>query len=152
MVLHALRGQVGTDNFWKGIQLYYARHRNAHATTDDLRRDMETASGQDLGWFFSQWLARVDSPVLDGGWSWDAARKADRRRPRADAGRRAYRLPLEVGVTPDSGRDAHREDRAEPGDAAVRDRGRRAAEDVTLDPNAWMLMDAKFVDRARGIR
>ena len=42
-VLHMLRGVLGDDTFWAGIRLYYARHRNANASSDDLRRAMEDA-------------------------------------------------------------------------------------------------------------
>ena len=154
-VLHVLRGQVGTDNFWKGIQLYYARHRDGSATSDDLRRDMEEASGQDLGWFFAQWLTRADSPITGrrGGCcdprrtgSWWISRRPQRGRPTG--------CGIEVGITPTPGATMQdRDDRDEPGEAAIRDRRRRAAErGAILDPNVWMLMDARFVARGGGSR
>ena len=150
-VLHVLRGQVGTDNFWKGIQIYYREHRNGHATSDDLRRAMEAASGQDLRWFFSQWLTRVDAPVLDGTWTYDAGAKQividlNQMQP-GDA----YRMPMEVGIaaTADTAGTPMRIEKIEmikktqrfsiPAD--------RAPSDVVLDPNVWMLMEAKFATR-----
>jgi aminopeptidase N len=147
MVLQTLRGQIGTESFWKGIQLYYARHRNATATSDDLRRDMEEASGQDLGWFFSQWLGRVDSPVIEGSWSWDPAQKAvivELSQTQAGA---PYRVSLELGVTPDSG--AARTETMQLTQARQRFviAAATAPKDVVLDPNAWVLMDARFVKR-----
>ena len=36
---------------------------------------MEEASGQDLGWFFDQWLNRRGSPTVEGSWSYNAASK-----------------------------------------------------------------------------
>src|SRR5262249_55166820 len=39
-VLHMLRGLVGTDPFWAGIRAYYARYRDANASTADFDRMM----------------------------------------------------------------------------------------------------------------
>ncbi len=148
-ILHVLRGQVGTDNFWKGIQSYYKRYRDGSATTDDLRRAMEEVSGQDLAWFFTQWLTRVDAPVIDGSWSYDAnAKKIIVELAQTQPGQ-PYRMPMEVGVAPDSAGAPMKIEKIEmtqmkqrfeiPADHAPRD--------VTLDPNVWMLMEAKFVKR-----
>jgi aminopeptidase N len=97
-VLHMMRQQVTTPVFFKGIQLYYSRHHGAHATTDDLRRAMEDASGQDLKWFFDQWLTRVDSPKLDVKWTYDAGAKALMVTVVQQQAGEAYRLPIEIGV------------------------------------------------------
>jgi aminopeptidase N len=148
-VLHVLRGQVGTENFWKGIRLYYQRFRNGNATTDDLRQAMEDASGQDLKWFFTQWLTRVDSPVLDGGWSYDtAAKKIIIDLTQMQSGD-AYRMPLELGLATDSAGVPMRIEKIE------MNRKRQlfeiaadhAPKSVVLDPNVWMLMESTFVKR-----
>lgn len=64
MVLHMLRGQVGDDIFFAGIRDYYETYRDSTALTSDLQRVMEEASGQDLEWFFNQWLFEPGYPVL----------------------------------------------------------------------------------------
>jgi aminopeptidase N len=74
--LHMLRQQVGDEAFFKAIKLYYGRHVGGSVTTPELRKAMEEASGQDLKWFFDQWLTRVDSPKLDVKWTYDAAAEA----------------------------------------------------------------------------
>jgi aminopeptidase N len=63
-VLHMLRGVVGDEVFFQGIQSYYQDHRHGIADTDDFLAAMERASGQDLDWFFDQWLYRPGYPVL----------------------------------------------------------------------------------------
>jgi aminopeptidase N len=148
-VLHVLRGQVGTENFWKGIRLYYQQHRNGHATSDDLRRAMETVSGQDLRWFFSQWLTRVDAPVLNGTWTYDANAKqivADLTQTQPGE---AYRMPMEVGVAADSAGAPMRIERIEMTKKTQRFSipADHAPSDVALDPNVWMLMQATFGKR-----
>ncbi|SDQ01531.1 Peptidase family M1 [Mucilaginibacter sp. OK268] len=71
-VLHMLRRKLGDDLFWKGIQNYYAKYRGSNANTDDLRREMEQVSGQDLKPFFNQWLRKAGHPDLNIGWHYDA--------------------------------------------------------------------------------
>ena len=51
--------------FWKGIRNYYAKYKGSNANTDDLRKVMEQASGQDLKLFFKQWLYTAGHPHLN---------------------------------------------------------------------------------------
>ncbi len=71
-VLHMLRRLVGDEAFWAGIRAYYATYRDANATSADLQRVMEDASGRDLAWFFSQWLYRPGHPKIAVQWTYDA--------------------------------------------------------------------------------
>jgi aminopeptidase N len=70
-VLHMARRLLGDSVFFRGLRGYYAGHRDGNATSDDLRRALEGASGRDLGWFFNQWLRRPGYPELDTRWSYD---------------------------------------------------------------------------------
>lgn len=64
VVVHMLREQTGTEAFWKGINLYLNRHKLGSVESTDLRKAMEEASGQDLGWFFDQWVYATGAPSL----------------------------------------------------------------------------------------
>lgn len=64
VVLHMLREQVGTENFWKAVNAYLNRHKFGGVESTDLRAAMEQASGQDLGWFFDQWVYSSGAPQL----------------------------------------------------------------------------------------
>ncbi len=148
--LHMLRGQIGTDTFWKGIRAYYARYRNSNASTDDLRHVMEEVSGQKLGWFFDQWLNRDYSPALTGTWSYDAATGKIALDLTQTQNEPAYRLPLDIGIVGDSAGAA-------PAIAKIEMTSSKqhfeipvakAPRDVVLDPNTWMLMQPpKFTKR-----
>lgn len=65
LVFRMLRDVVGDEAFVSGLHLYYERNRFRHVGEDDLRAAMEEASGQQLDWFFQQWLHTVDQ--LDYG-------------------------------------------------------------------------------------
>jgi aminopeptidase N len=144
-VLHVLRGQIDTDKFWAGIREYYRRYRDGNASTGEFRRVMEEVSGADLGWFFEQWLYRAGSPAVEGGWKYNAAtKKIEVELTQTQAGE-AFRLPLEVAVR---GAQA----RIEKIEMTGKRQSFEIAADqepasVELDPNTWMLMDAKFAKR-----
>lgn len=63
-VIHMLREQVGDANFWKAINIYLNRHKFGSVESTDLRKAMEETSGQDLTWFFDQWVFDAGSPNL----------------------------------------------------------------------------------------
>jgi aminopeptidase N len=140
--LHMLRGIIGTEAFWTGIRAYYRRYRDRNASTADFRQVMEQASGQQLSWFFDQWLNRAGIPAVGGSWRYDAAaRQVEIELSQTQTGD-AYRLPIDVGMTEPGGKV-----RVERVDLAGRtgrftlnaDAEPRA---LTLDPNTWVLMQA----------
>jgi len=153
-VLQMLRGQVGTEGFWTAIREYYRRHQNGNASSDDLRRAFEQTSGQDLQWFFDQWLHWTTTPALEGGWFYDAgAKKIIIDLAQTQTGK-PFRLPLEIGIVPDGATaqrsPALRIEKVELNQARQRFElsADRAPRDVVLDPNTWMMMDPpKFVAR-----
>jgi len=141
-VLHVLRGQVGTEAFWRAIREYYRRHQNGLASSDDLQRAFEETSGQNLEWFFTQWLHWPTVPAVEGSWWWDdAGRKVVIQLTQTQQGK-PYRLPLEVGLAADSTVSV-RIEKVELTQASQRFEiaADRAPSDVALDPNTWMLME-----------
>jgi aminopeptidase N len=96
--LHMLRKMMGDEKFWAGIREYYQRYRNGNASTADLRKVMEEASGLQLDWFFEQWLSRAGLPALQGTWSYDSGtHKVEVNLAQTQDGA-IYRLPLEIGI------------------------------------------------------
>jgi aminopeptidase N len=69
-VLHMLRGVLGDQAFFVGLRSYYHDHQGGTATTDDLRRALEKASGRDLREFFDRWVNASGHPVYDVTWRW----------------------------------------------------------------------------------
>jgi aminopeptidase N len=147
-VLHVLRGQVGTDAFWRAIREYYRRHQNGLASSKDLQRAFEETSGQDLECFFTQWLHWATVPALEGTWSWDdVGKKIVIQLTQTQKGK-PYRLPLEVGVVTE-GTVATKIEKIEL--MQVTQRFEVAADqppsEVVLDPNTWMLMEPPKLSR-----
>jgi aminopeptidase N len=146
-VLHMLRQRMGDDRFWAGIREYYARYKDATASTTDFRLMMERASGSDLTDFFQQWLYRGGVPRVEGTWRWDAAAKQVVVELAQTQAGEPFLMPVEVGIT-----DAAGKVRVERGEFTARSaRFSFAAEQepagVTLDPNVRALVDGRLVRR-----
>jgi len=140
--LHMLRDVVGTETFWRGMREYYRRYVNGTASTDDLRLVMEQASGQDLTWFFRQWLNRSGVPAMAGSWRYDAAAKQVVVTVRQTQTAEPYRVSLGVGLMPTAG--------APPRVQQMPITGRETTTtfpadvepvSVVLDPGVWVLAE-----------
>jgi len=146
--LHMLRGQIGTEKFWAGIREYYRRYRDSNASTADFRKVMEETAGNDLGWFFQQWVYRAGSPVVEGGWKYNSASKKIEIDLTQQQGGDPYRLPIEVGVSAKgAARPAIRKIEMTGKQQRFELASDQEPASVELDPNTWILMDAKFARR-----
>ncbi|MEP6946758.1 MAG: M1 family metallopeptidase [Acidobacteriota bacterium] len=108
VVLHMLREQIGTEAFWKGINAYLNKHKFDNVETQDLEAAMEEASGQDLRWFFDQWVYHSGAPHFTVSSAYSGrtrtlklsisqTQKADSLVPAA------FRVPLDIEVKTDAG-------------------------------------------------
>ena len=107
-VIHTLRETVGTDNFWKAINIYLTRHKFQNVETRDLQNALEEVSKTDLDWFFNQWVYRGGYPKLKIEQVYDPQTKrlnltvkqtqdGDKLTPEA------FILPMEIEITTASG-------------------------------------------------
>jgi len=69
-VLHMLRSELGDEEFFRGIRIYYDGHRNSVAGSEDLRAAFEKASGRDLKEFFARWIYGAGHPRYELSWEW----------------------------------------------------------------------------------
>jgi aminopeptidase N len=70
-VIHMLRQTVGDENFWKAVNVYLNEYKFKPAETADLQRIFERVSGQDLKWFFDQWVYKAGFPALKVSYLYD---------------------------------------------------------------------------------
>ena len=101
-VLHALRGLLGDDAWWRGIKGYVAANKDKNVETADFRKAMEAASGRDLGWFFDQWVFKGGHPELTARWRYEDDDKTLRltidQLQTVDATTPLFRLPTTVEI------------------------------------------------------
>jgi aminopeptidase N len=62
LVLRMLLRYLGPERFWASIHTYLTRHPLGNATTDDLRQAVLEATGENLDWFWSQWMYDAGHP------------------------------------------------------------------------------------------
>src|SRR5260370_12496360 len=58
MLVHCL----GPERFWAALRTYLDRYALGTATTDDLREAVLEATGENLDWFWEQWLYEAGHP------------------------------------------------------------------------------------------
>jgi len=62
MILHMLRWVLGEDKYLKTMRDFATQYAGKPATTDDFRVVAEKNYGDQLTWFFSQWLDSTGAP------------------------------------------------------------------------------------------
>ena len=62
MILHMLRWVLGEDKYNKTMREFASEFAGKSATTDDFREIAEKNYGDQLTWFFSQWLDSTGAP------------------------------------------------------------------------------------------
>ena len=64
LVLEMLERYLGDAPFWAGVHRYLADHAFGNATSDDLRQAMLDATGQNLDWFWREWVYSAGYPAF----------------------------------------------------------------------------------------
>src|SRR3989442_408218 len=62
LVLRMLLRHLGPERFWASLHLYLTRHALGNATSNDLRQAVLDATGENLDWFWSQWIYDAGHP------------------------------------------------------------------------------------------
>jgi aminopeptidase N len=73
LVLEMLKKQLGPERFWAAIKRYLTRHAYGNATSDGLRLAVLDATGQNLDWFWDQWIYQAGHPELVVSAAYDSA-------------------------------------------------------------------------------
>jgi len=112
LVLRMLQKLLGPERFWASVHRYLVDHAYSVATSEDLRRAILEATGENLEWFFDQWVYGAGYPEVSVRARWDSAGGREvlvvRQTQGADSARAAatpaaFRLPVRVRVETDSG-------------------------------------------------
>lgn len=72
LVLEMLEHYLGDQRFWAGIHRYLTDHAFGVATTDDLRQAFLDATGENLDWFWREWMYSAGYPAFTVTSKYDA--------------------------------------------------------------------------------
>lgn len=140
-VLHMLRGLLGDPIFFTALRVYGDRHAYSNARTEDLIAVFEETTGEDLGWFFDQWVYGTGRPFYDATWQvvdngrlmldlWIEQNQAEP----------PFRMPIDIEIQDVLGRYRHRVlDSLRTQEFLLPLRGEPIG--LTLDPDDWILKD-----------
>jgi aminopeptidase N len=107
-ILHQLRFLLGDDAFFRVLSAFLHEHAFEPVDTYDFMKTVKDVTGQNMDWFFEQYLFRPGHPVFEVSSSWDAgdrlmqlsvAQVQDR-----EHGVPIYRTPVQIGIVTASGK------------------------------------------------
>ncbi len=108
LVLHMLRKQLGDEAFFETLKQFLHRYAFDAVDTNDFIRSVKTVTGQNLDWFFDQWLYKPGHPVFDVRSGWDPARKVVTLRvvQTQDAARGipVFNVPVDIAIVTAAGK------------------------------------------------
>jgi len=149
-ILHMLRFVLGDELFWNGMHHYLDLHQHQPVSTDDFRRAMEEAgraSGQDLDWFFNQWVVKAGNPVFDVAWSYDGKTKkihmTIKQVQHVDDLTPLYRMPVEISVATHLGKSIHRVQVEAKAEQQIEISSGEEPLNVVFDEGGWILKQTR---------
>ncbi len=106
--LYMLNNLLGDDEFYRGVRLYVRRHAFTSVSTFELMRAFEDATGENLDWFFDQWVFNAGHPKLEVAQLWDEKSKllmlTIQQTQTLDSLTGVFTLPLDIEVTTSAGK------------------------------------------------
>ncbi|MFH0946519.1 MAG: M1 family aminopeptidase [Planctomycetota bacterium] len=101
-VLHMLRFVMGDEPFFATLSHFLHTHAFQSVDTHDFMTAVKDRSGQNMDWFFEQFLYHPGHPVFEVGTTWDEQGKTLRLRVAqvqdTTKGIPIYRIPVDVGI------------------------------------------------------
>ncbi len=146
-VLHMLRFLLGDELFWRAINHYITKYQFQSIETNDFKNAIEEATGQNLYWFFDQWLYKAGHPIFDVSYTWSDSAKAIflsvKQTQKMDSVTGVFRMPVDVEVTTSSGKATHRVNILT-GDTTFTLPPSEKPLLVIFDKGNWLLKELKF--------
>tara|TARA_A100001011_G_scaffold210946_1_gene219224 strand:- start:260 stop:1588 length:1329 start_codon:yes stop_codon:yes gene_type:complete len=71
LILNMMQDHLGDAAFWRSVQHYAKVNQYKNVETQDLKKAIEEISGQNLDWFFKQWVYEPGYPEYDVKWSYN---------------------------------------------------------------------------------
>ena len=99
LVLNMLQQMLGYDAFWRTVRIYAKEYQHKNVESQDLKRIFEEVTGQNLEWFFDQWVYTAGLPELEIKYKYNRRNKNVKltvRQTQNISNSSMFRLPLTV--------------------------------------------------------
>jgi aminopeptidase N len=74
-VLHMLRKQLGEENWWRAIRHYVKSNAHKTVTTQNFIEAIKESTGEQIDWFFDQWIYKMGHPIFTVTKKYDIEKK-----------------------------------------------------------------------------
>jgi tetratricopeptide (TPR) repeat protein len=150
-VLNMLRSVVGDANFKKGLHDFMDKYSWQSANTEDFRKVMEQVSGQELRYFFLQWLNSSGSPEFKLEYTVLRTQKGFRIVGKVNQDLDTFRMPVDLRIeTEGNPEDKRVEVTGTSSEFSIDTFGKPRK--VTIDPNHVLLRIDPSIQVAVAIR
>ena len=111
-VLHMLRFVLGDRLFFHALNHYITKYQFTNVETNDLKNAIEEATGQNLYWFFDEWIYKAGYPVFDVAYTWNDSSRAVhlsvKQTQHTDSLTGEFHMPVDIELTSPRGSATHR--------------------------------------------
>ncbi len=97
-VINMLRYVMGDDNFFKTLKAYTQQAAWKSTTTDDFKKVAENVGGQDLGYFFIQWIESSGAPEFKLEYTIFRTQKGFRVMGKVSQDLDTFRMPVDLKI------------------------------------------------------
>ncbi len=101
-ILHMLRFVMGDKPFFRSLQHFLEKHSFQAVDTYDLMKAVKESSGQNLDWFFEQWIFKPGHPVFNISYQWNESTRKLKLRiiqtQDTSTGVPIYKTPVIIGI------------------------------------------------------
>jgi aminopeptidase N len=107
-----LRFLLGDELFWRALRHYITKHQFTSVETNDLKVAIEEATGQNLHWFFDQWVYKAGYPIFAVSSTWEDSTHTlllhVAQKQKLDSLTGIFRTPVDIEITTAQGVSTHR--------------------------------------------
>ena len=142
MILQMLRWVIGDNPFDKTMRTFVTQYAGKSASVDDFRKIAEQSSGQQLTWFFTQWLDFTGAPEFKNKYTVYRTQKGFRVVGEIQQDMDLFRMPVELKIDTDGKTETKRVEVSGTNSAyAIETFGKPRR--ITIDPNNDVLQNSQ---------
>ncbi len=142
MILAMLGWVIGEQAFDKTMRTFMEQYAGKSVTVDDFRKVAEQASGQQLTWFFTQWLDSTGAPEFKNKYTVYRTQKGFRVVGEISQDMDLFRMPIELRIDTD-GKTEEKRIEVEGTNSAYSIDTFGKPRRITIDPNNQVLQNSQ---------
>jgi aminopeptidase N len=107
-VLHMLRYVLGDSTFFDALKSYATDpgFTFSNASTDDFIQKINTATGQNLNWFFDEWIKQPNYPVYNNTYAILSGNRVQFKAKQTQPSPAFFQMPIELKISFSDGSDS----------------------------------------------